>query len=200
MLILSSPSGAGKTTLSRRLLEEDNEIDLSISVTTRTPRPGEVDGVDYIFVQQDEFDRMADDGELLEHAAVFGNSYGTPAAAVKAALDQGRDVLFDIDWQGTQQLKRAARSDIVSVFILPPSMDALEERLKKRAQDSAEVVTSRMAAAKGEIKHWDEYDFVLVNNKLDDCMAEIKAILSSERNRNARRLGLVEFANSLMED
>jgi guanylate kinase len=200
MLVLSSPSGAGKTTLSRKLLEGDDEIDLSISVTTRAPRPGEVDGVDYIFVPQSEFDRMVDASELLEYATVFGNSYGTPKGAVKEALDQGRDILFDIDWQGTQQLKHAAQTDIVSIFILPPSIAALKDRLKGRAQDSAGVVEQRMAGAKSEIKHWDEYDFVLVNSDLNVCLDEIRAILTSERNRNKRRLDLVDFTKSLMED
>lgn len=200
MLVLSSPSGAGKTTLSRRLLETDSGITLSVSATTRPKRPAEVDGRDYFFVSQKEFDAMVKRGEFLEHASVFGNSYGTPRAPVDKALAEGRDVLFDIDWQGTQQVREKAREDLVSVFILPPSREALLERLKTRAQDSAEVVAARMAKANGEMSHWAEYDYVVVNDDVVRAQAQIETILAAERLRRARQPDLSGFVRGLMKD
>ena len=200
MLVLSSPSGAGKTTLSRRLLESDPETSLSISVTTRPPRPDEVDGEDYIFVSEEEFARMIEADELLEYANVFGHSYGTPRQAVEDSLEAGRDVLFDIDWQGTQQLQDKSKTDVVRIFILPPSMEALEERLRSRGQDSNETVASRMQQAATEISHWAEYDYVLINRDFDECLAEIKEILEVERLRRHRQPDLVPFVKQLVED
>ena len=200
MLVLSSPSGAGKTTLSRRLSQNDAETSLSISATTRPPRPDEVDGEDYIFVSEEEFARMIEAGELLEYANVFGHSYGTPRQAVEDSLEAGRDVLFDIDWQGTQQLQDKSKSDVVRIFILPPSMEALEVRLRSRGQDSNETVASRMQQAATEISHWAEYDYVLINRDFDECLAEIKEILEVERMRRSRRPGLVQFVKQLVED
>ncbi len=200
MLVLSSPSGAGKTTLSRRLSASDQETGLSISVTTRPPRPDEVDGEDYIFVSEKEFARLIEAGDLLEYATVFGHSYGTPRPAVEAHLDAGRDVLFDIDWQGTQQLQDKSKGDVVRIFILPPSMEALEDRLRSRGQDSNETVASRMQQAATEISHWAEYDYVLINRDFDECLAEIKEILEVERMRRSRRPGLVQFVKQLVED
>lgn len=200
MLVLSSPSGAGKTTLSRRLSASDQETGLSISVTTRPPRPDEVDGEDYIFVSEKEFARLIEAGDLLEYATVFGHSYGTPRPAVEAHLDAGRDVLFDIDWQGTQQLQDKSKGDVVRIFILPPSMEALEDRLRSRGQDSNETVASRMQQAATEISHWAEYDYVLINRDFDECLAEIKEILEVERMRRSRRPGLVQFVKQLIED
>ena len=200
MLVLSSPSGAGKTTLSRRLLENDRETSLSISVTTRPPRPDEVDGEDYIFVSEEEFARMIEAGELLEYASVFGHSYGTPRPAVEEHLEAGRDVLFDIDWQGTQQLQDKSKGDVVRIFILPPSMEALEERLRSRGQDSNQTVASRMLQAATEISHWAEYDYVLINRDFDECLGEIKEILEVERMRRSRRPGLVQFVKQLVAD
>ena len=200
MLVLSSPSGAGKTTLSRRLSESDQETGLSISVTTRPLRPDEVDGEDYIFVSEKEFTRLIEAGDLLEYATVFGHSYGTPRPAVEAHLDAGRDVLFDIDWQGTQQLQDKSKGDVVRIFILPPSMEALEDRLRSRGQDSNETVASRMQQAATEISHWAEHDYVLINRDFDECLAEIKEILEVERMRRSRRPGLVQFVKQLIED
>jgi len=200
MLVLSSPSGAGKTTLSRRLLESDPETSLSISVTTRKPRPEEVDGEDYIFVSEEEFARMVATDELLEYATVFGHSYGTPRKAVEISLEAGRDVLFDIDWQGTQQLQQKSAPDVVRIFILPPSMAALVERLHSRGQDSDEVVASRMQQAANEISHWAEYDYVLINRDIDECLSKIREILEVERMRTGRQPGLVEFVKKLAED
>jgi len=200
MLILSSPSGAGKTTLSRRLLDEDQQISLSISVTTRAPRPGETDGVDYRFVSEETFQMMVDADKFLEHASVFGNRYGTPKGPVMERLSEGRDVLFDIDWQGAQQMQDQAEGDIVRVFILPPSLDALKERLVGRGQDSADVVAGRMAKATAEISHWFEYDYVLVNEDVDICLDQLKTILRSERLRRSRCPGVAELAKSLMQD
>lgn len=197
MLVLSSPSGAGKTTLSRRLLSQDDDITLSVSVTTRPMRPGEVDGVDYHFIDRPTFDRMVAEEALLEHATVFENSYGTPRAAVEATLADGRDVLFDIDWQGTQQLAQNARADLVSVFILPPSGAELERRLHTRAQDSAEVIAGRMAKASDEISHWAEYDYVIVNHDVDESVASVEAILRAERLRRSRQVGLPKFVQSV---
>ncbi|MGH6946691.1 MAG: guanylate kinase [Kiloniellales bacterium] len=197
MLVLSSPSGAGKTTISRRLLDEDDNLTLSISVTTRPMRPGERDGVDYHFVDQGKFDALAAEGALLEHALVFGHRYGTPRGPVDEKLAKGGDLLFDIDWQGTQQLKEKARSDLVSVFILPPSTAELERRLKARAQDSDEVVRVRMAKAADEMSHWAEYDYILVNRDLEDSVGRVKAILTAERLRRDRQISLSSFVDSL---
>ena len=199
MLVLSSPSGAGKTTLSRRLLETDPNIVMSVSATTRAKRPNEVDGKDYFFVTAEKFQAMAKGDEFLEHATVFDNSYGTPAKPVMDALAEGRDVLFDIDWQGAQQLKEKARDDLVSIFILPPSHDELERRLHTRAQDSDEIVKQRMAKAAGEISHWPEYDYVIVNRNLDAAHAQVKAVLDAERVRRTRQIGLSEFVATLVE-
>lgn len=197
MLVLSSPSGAGKTTISRRLLDRDPGIAMSVSVTTRPMRPGEKPGIDYYFVEMPEFERMVAAGELLEHARVFDNCYGTPRGAVDEALRQGRDVLFDIDWQGTQQLAENARDDLVSVFVLPPSAAELERRLHSRAQDSAEVIAHRMAKASDEMSHWAEYDYVIVNTDLDESVASVQAILRAERLKRRRQIGLAPFVKSL---
>jgi len=197
MLVLSSPSGAGKTTITRALLEREAGVELSISVTTRPPRPGEAEGVDYRFLAEAAFDAMAGRGELLEHATVFGHRYGTPRAPVEAALAAGRDVLFDIDWQGTQQLKQNARDDLASVFVLPPSMAELERRLRVRAQDSDDVVAARMAKAADEMSHWAEYDYIVVNTDLEASIAEVVAILAAERLRRERQTGLDAFVNDL---
>jgi guanylate kinase len=199
MLVLSSPSGAGKTTLSRKLLQSDKGIVMSVSATTRPRRPNEVDGRDYHFVSPDTFAAMAKADELLEHATVFEHRYGTPKQPVMAALAAGCDVLFDIDWQGTQQLKERAREDLVSVFVLPPSHDELERRLKTRAQDSDEVVARRMAKAASEISHWPEYDYVVLNRVLDRALAQVKAILEAERARRTRLVGVGEFVAELMK-
>lgn len=199
MLVLSSPSGAGKTTLSRRLLESDSGITLSVSATTRAKRPAEVQGRDYYFVSQAEFDAMAKRGEFLEHATVFGNSYGTPRAPVDKALAEGRDVLFDIDWQGTQQVAEKARDDLVSVFILPPSTSELERRLYARARDPEEVVKTRMARASDEMSHWREYDYVIVNQDFDDSVRRVEAIVLAERQRRDRQIGLGAFVRWLRE-
>lgn len=197
MLVLSSPSGAGKTTIARRILEGDGNLSMSVSVTTRPERPGEVDGADYFFIGDSEFHQMAKDGDLLEHAHVFGNHYGTPRGAVEEALSAGRDVLFDIDWQGTQQLKEKARDDLVSVFILPPSVGELERRLQARAQDSEEVVQERMAKAADEMSHWPEYDYIIVNSDVDHSTTQVASILEAERLRRERQVGLTEFVNRL---
>lgn len=197
MLILSSPSGAGKSTISRALLASEDDLIMSVSVTTRKPRPGEKDGIDYIFIDKAEFDRMVAAGELLEHATVFENSYGTPRQAVEQALQSGKDVLFDVDWQGAQQIKGRMSDDMVSVFILPPSIAELEKRLLSRAQDSLEVVRRRMAKAWEEISHYSEYDFVLTNNVLEDCLAETRSILHVERLRASRHPSLVDQVGGL---
>ena len=198
MLVLSSPSGAGKTTLSRRLLEQDDDLWMSVSVTTRPRRPGEVPGTDYQFVTPDEFQAMVRDGALLEHARVFGHDYGTPRAAVEESLAHGRDVLFDIDWQGAQQITQAARDDVVKVFILPPSTEELEARLKSRAQDSDDVVAGRMARAADEMTHWPEYDYVIVNDDVDRATAQVAAILTAARLERARQRDLGDFVDRLM--
>jgi guanylate kinase len=200
MLVLSSPSGAGKTTLSRRLLESDPAIDLSISVTTRRPRPGEVDGRDYHFIDRARFDAMIKSGDLLEWAEVFGNGYGTPRAPVDAALAAGRDVLFDIDWQGTQQLREKGRDDLVSVFVLPPSIPDLEQRLRTRAQDTADVIRARMAKAADEMSHWAEYDYVVINRRVADASDDVSAILRAERLKRERQPGLSAFVRSLQAE
>lgn len=197
LLVMSSPSGAGKTTLSRALLASDHHIRMSVSVTTRPPRPGELDGKDYFFISKERFFEMRDQDELLEWAEVFGHLYGTPRLPVDDALAKGRDVLFDIDWQGTQQLEQAMGDDLVRIFILPPSTDELRERLIKRAQDSASVVAKRMAEASREMSHWAEYDYVIVNDDVATASAEITAILTAERLRRKRRVGLTEFVRKL---
>ncbi len=197
MLVLSSPSGAGKTTLSRRLLADDATVALSVSVTTRKPRNGEAHGKDYHFIDKPQFDKMIKQRELLEWAEVFGNSYGTPRAAVEKELAAGNDVLFDVDWQGTQQLREAARSDLVSVFILPPSVAELERRLRARAQDTDKVIRDRMSKAADEMSHFVEYDYVVINRDLDHAFGELRAILRAERLRRERQVGLSAFVRSL---
>lgn len=198
LIILSSPSGAGKSTLARRLMTWDPTLKFSVSATTRTPRPGETDGVEYDFKSRDAFERMVANGEMLEHAEVFGNLYGTPRAPVEAAMAQGRDTLFDIDWQGGQQVRRSALSrDVVSIFILPPSIADLESRLRNRAQDSDAVIAERMADSRAEISHWGEYDYVLINRDLDQTEDELKTILRAERARADRLPGLNEFVRGL---
>ena len=197
MLVLSSPSGAGKTTIARRLLAEDAGLELSVSATTRQRRPGEVEGKDYHFVATSDFQTMIHDRALLEYAKVFGNYYGTPSAPVMAALSDGLDMLFDIDWQGTQQLADVSREDLVSVFILPPSTCDLEQRLLSRAQDSADVVAARMSKAADEISHYREYDYILVNRDIDATVAQAKAILQAERLRRDRQVGLTNFVKKL---
>jgi guanylate kinase len=199
MFVLSSPSGAGKSTLSRMLVEKTTGLRMSVSVTTRSKRPGEVDGEHYFFVDKMRFDQMVKASELLEHAAVFDNHYGTPRTAVEQALSAGQDVLFDIDWQGTQQLKQKARDDVVSVFILPPSAADLERRLHTRAQDSVEVIRGRMARATHELSHWAEYDYVVVNTNVDEAFTEIETILHAERLKRARQTGLVAFVRDLQD-
>jgi guanylate kinase len=199
MLVLSSPSGAGKTTLSRQLLDNDKQIQLSVSCTTRRKRPGERDGVDYRFVDTATFRGMIERKEFLEYAEVFGNYYGTPKAPVDDALAAGRDVLFDIDWQGTQQLRDKGRADLVTVFILPPSTRDLEKRLLTRAQDPKEIVAQRMAKAADEMSHWPEYDYVLVNRDIATSLSNLKAILTSERLKRERQVGLSVFVKGLRE-
>jgi guanylate kinase len=199
LLVLSSPSGAGKTTISRALLQQDDDLVMSVSATTRPRRPGEEDGRDYYFMEPVDFNLMVNRDELLEHAKVFSHYYGTPRAPVEKALAEGKDILFDIDWQGTQQLAHKARTDLVSVFILPPSTAALEKRLKTRAQDPAEVIAQRMAKAAEEISHWSEYDYVVINDDFDRCLQEVKAILTAERVRRTRRTGLIHFVSRLRE-
>jgi guanylate kinase len=196
--VLSSPSGAGKTTLSRRLLAADLNLRMSVSVTTRKPRRDEVDGKDYAFIDKGEFDRLQAAGELLECAQVHGNFYGTPKAPVVQAIAAGEDMLFDIDWQGAQQLKEKMGEDVVAVFILPPDGRALERRLKTRNQDDAEVMARRMAAAAAEIEHWDEYDYVVVNADLDASVAGLCAILEAERLKRARQTGLDAFVRRVL--
>jgi guanylate kinase len=197
MLVLSSPSGAGKTTLSRLLLEADPGVELSISVTTRPQRPGEIAGHDYHFVAANRFIAMRDAGELLEWAQVFGHSYGTPRAPVEQALAQGRDVLFDVDWQGTQQLREKAPGDLVSIFVLPPSIAELEQRLRRRAQDSDGVIRGRMARAADEMSHWGEYDYVVVNHTIENAFVDVRAILAAERLKRERQTGLSAFVRGL---
>lgn len=197
LLVLSSPSGAGKSTLSRLLLEKDKNIILSVSMTTRVARQGERQGVDYNFVSDSEFEKLVEQDGFLEHAKVFDNHYGTPAAPVEKAMEEGRDVLFDIDWQGTQQLSQKVAKDLVRVFILPPSKDELERRLKERAQDSAEVVEKRMSKANQEISHWAEYDYIIVNDDLEKAEHQLFSILQAERLKRERQTGLVSFVHEI---
>ena len=197
MLVLSSPSGAGKTTLSRRLLDCDPSVTMSISTTTRRPRSGEEEGKDYFFVSSSMFSQMADGGAFLEHALVFGNHYGTPKEPVMLALARGRDVLFDIDWQGTQQLREQAGDDLVSIFVLPPSHEELERRLRARAQDAEDVVQARMAKANNEISHWAEYDYVVINDDLDATLAKVQTILAAERMKRGRQTDIPGFVSRL---
>jgi len=200
MLVLSSPSGAGKTTLSRMLLDRYSTIELSISVTTRKPRPGEVEGRDYRFIDERSFDAMVARGDLLEWAEVFGSRYGTPRAPVERALAMGRDVLFDIDWQGTQQLREKGRDDLVSVFVLPPTIPDLEARLRTRAQDADDVIRARMAKAANEMSHWAEYDYVVINRDVWRAFEDVCAILAAERLRRERQTGLSAFVRALQAD
>jgi guanylate kinase len=198
LIVLSSPSGAGKSTISRMLLDADPEVTMSISATTRPKRPGEVDDLDYHFVDDAEFQRMIAAGDFVEWAPVFGYRYGTPKAPVKAALKDGRDILFDIDWQGTQQLHSAMGEDLVRIFLLPPTTAELERRLHNRGTDSADVIADRMGRAASEISHWAEYDYVLVNRDTDQCLAEVQTIVAAERLKRARQIGLVTFVRDLI--
>lgn len=200
LLVLSSPSGAGKTSLARALLDEDKGIELSVSVTTRASRPGEQDGRDYYFVEQSAFVEMRDSGNLLEWAKVFGNFYGTPRQPVEDALAKGRDLLFDIDWQGTQQLRERMAGDLVRVFILPPTVKSLEDRLRSRAQDAPDVVAKRMSQAWSEISHWPEYDYVIINSDLKESIAGLRAILIAERLKRERMTGLSAFVRDLQSE
>ncbi len=197
MLVLSSPSGAGKTTIARALLRSDRNLVMSVSATTRQPRPGEVEGRDYHFVDHESFEAMIREDRLLEHARVFDNLYGTPRQPVDGALAEGQDVLFDIDWQGTQQLRQNARADLVSIFILPPSVGELEKRLRSRAQDSDDVVRKRMAKAGDEMSHWPEYDYIVVNTDIEASVAAVQSILAAERLKRDRQIGLADFVNRL---
>lgn len=198
MIVLSSPSGAGKSTLTRRLLSKNPDMKMSVSATTRGPRSGENDGVDYFFVSKDEFAQMRDEGEFLEYAKVFDNYYGTPRGPVEKALQSGRDVIFDIDWQGAQQLSQAASDDLVKIFILPPSKRELERRLTTRAQDSAAVIAKRMAKSESEMSHWAEYDYVIVNQDIDTALDELSTIIQAERKKRRRQFWLSTFVNNLM--
>jgi guanylate kinase len=197
MLVLSSPSGAGKSTVARSILARDTNLKMSVSATTRPPRSGEVDGEDYVFVDETTFEQMVADDRLLEHATVFENRYGTPREPVEAALDDGRDVLFDVDWQGAQQLKNSASRDLVSIFILPPSHGELERRLRGRAQDSDDVVRRRMAKAAAEMSHWEEYDYVIINQVAELAVAAVESILAAERLRRFRQTGLADFVAAI---
>jgi guanylate kinase len=198
LIVLSSPSGAGKTTISRRLLDSDPEVTMSISATTRPKRPGEVDDVDYHFVSEPRFQEMVEDEELAEWAYVFDHRYGSPKEPIKEALKAGRDILFDIDWQGTQQLKFAFKNDLVPIFILPPSMEELERRLRERNTDSEAVIQSRMRRAASEIGHWDTYEYVLINNDVETCVAQVRSIIAAERLRRDRRPSLIPFVRELV--
>jgi len=197
MLVMSSPSGAGKTTITRALLKKDDNLSMSISATTRAPRPGEVDGEDYFFIEKTKFEDMVEKDEFLEHAKVFDNYYGTPKGPVDDALGAGKDVLFDVDWQGARDLRHAARDDQVSIFILPPSHDELERRLYTRAQDSEEVVQKRMSKAASEMSHWGEYDYIVINVDIEDSVAQVEAIMTAERLKRNRQTGLPAFVESM---
>jgi len=199
MIVLSSPSGAGKTTLTRGLLANNPDIAMSVSATTRSPRPGEVDGQDYFFIDKDRFSEMRDADQFLEHARVFDNYYGTPSGPVFDALEQGRDVLFDIDWQGAQQLTEAASDDLIKIFILPPSLRELEKRLRSRAQDSDETIAKRMSKSEAEISHWAEYDYVIVNENIDEARAKLQTIINAERLRRKRQPWTSGFVKRLVE-
>ncbi len=199
MVVLSSPSGAGKTTLTRKLLKENPDMAMSVSATTRSPRPGETDGEDYYFISKNKFAQMIDDEAFLEHARVFDNFYGTPRAPVEQALGDSRDIVFDIDWQGAQQLTQAAADDLVKIFILPPNMRELEKRLKSRAQDSDETIAKRMSKSEAEISHWAEYDYVIVNEDIDIAMNELRTIVASERMRRRRQPWLSSFVKSIVQ-
>lgn len=200
MFVISSPSGAGKTSLARKLIENDPDIAMSVSMTTRPPRPGEIDGQDYIFVSEDKFNEALEKGALLEWARVFDNLYGTPRREVEHRLKNGKDVIFDIDWQGTQQLHEKAGQDVVRVFILPPSVRALEQRLKKRGQDDDEVVRRRMSDAANQISHWAEYDYVIINENLDKSLNELATVLHAERLKRERRIGLSSFVQGMIPE
>jgi guanylate kinase len=199
MFVLSSPSGAGKSTLARKLLEADDNMSLSVSATTRAPRPSEVDGREYKFLSKEQFEEMADRGEFLEHAMVFGNHYGTPRAHVEAMLIQGKDVLFDVDWQGARALRAAEPQDVVGIFILPPSMAELERRLRARAEDSEDVIKKRMARSLDEISHWEEYDYVMVNTLLEQTLTQIRQILAAERLKRHRQMWLTLHVERLKQ-
>ncbi len=196
-MVLSSPSGAGKSTIARALLENDSNLSMSVSATTRSPRPGEVDGEHYYFVGREAFDDMVAKGEFLEHATVFDHSYGTPKAPVVDAVEAGRDVLFDVDWQGAQEIQEQARDDLVSVFILPPSVEELQRRLTNRAQDSEEVIRGRMAKATSEMSHWNEYQYVIINNDVAESVSSVEAILRAERLKRRRQSGLLDFVRAM---
>ncbi|MEP3475953.1 MAG: guanylate kinase [Hyphomicrobiales bacterium] len=197
MYVLSSPSGAGKTSIATKLIDQDKNIDMSISMTTRKARPGEIDGKDYIFVNEDQFNKAIENNELLEWAEVFGNFYGTPRKAVEQKLENGQDVLFDIDWQGTQQLHEKVGKDLVRLFILPPSVKVLEDRLKRRGQDEDHIVVARMKEAANQISHWAEYDYVIINENLDESLGEVQNILNAERLKRERRVGLSAFVRNM---
>lgn len=198
LFILSSPSGAGKTTISRMLLGADDAIELSVSATTRPARSGEIDGVDYHFVSDAKFDQMVAEDDFYEWAEVFGNRYGTPKGYIRRGLKEGRDFLFDIDWQGTQQLKQKDEQDVVTVFILPPSLEALRQRLEGRGTDSEDVIDRRMDRARAEISHWAEYDYVVINDDVDACFVKVREILHAERMKRTRQTGLIPFVRGLM--
>lgn len=200
LFILSSPSGAGKTTITRALLQNDTQLSVSVSVTTRPPRPGEVDGKDYFFVSKERFDQMVENNELLEHAKVFGNYYGTPLMPVEKALANSQDIIFDIDWQGTQQLKQKLVNDLVTVFILPPSQEELEKRLRARQQDNESVIQERMKKASDEISHYSEYDYIIVNHELQKSITTAQSILEAERSKRRRLTDLPNFVRALMGD
>ena len=197
MVILSSPSGAGKSTISRALVERDKNLTMSVSATTRQPRPGEIEGQDYYFVQKKDFESMVARGQMLEHAEVFDNLYGSPRGPVEMSLSQGQDIIFDVDWQGTQQISESAAQDLVRIFILPPSMEELERRLHSRAQDSSEVVKRRMAEAVSEMSHYPEYDYIVVNTDLAESIAKVESILVAERQRTERQISLHDFITDI---
>ncbi|MFL6726236.1 MAG: guanylate kinase [Sphingomicrobium sp.] len=199
LIVLSSPSGAGKSTIARMLLEADNEVTISVSATTRPKRPGEVDDVDYHFVDDSQFDQMVENGDFAEWAFVFDHRYGSPKEPIKEALKIGHDILFDIDWQGTQQLRGAFGTDLVRIFVLPPSMQELERRLRSRGTDNEDVIESRMRRAASEIGHWGEYDYVLINEDMDECLGEVRTIIEAERLRRDRRPYLFDFVRRLVE-